>query len=144
MADVLNGSPVRPGTDQSTSELVQKASEQISRLVKDEIALAKAELTEKGKHAGIGVGLFGGGGVLALYGVGALFATLIIVLDLFLPLWLAALIITVVLFAAAGILALLGKKQVTQAVPPEPSDAIASAKADVDEVKHAIKSRSRA
>ena len=144
MADVLNGSPVRPGTDQSTSELVQKASEQISRLVKDEIALAKAELTEKGKHAGIGVGLFGGGGVLALYGVGALFATLIIVLDLFLPLWLAALIITVVLFAAAGVLALLGKKQVTQAVPPEPSAAIASAKADVDEVKHAIKSRSRA
>jgi uncharacterized membrane protein YqjE len=144
MADVLNGSPVRPGTDQSTSELVQKASEQISRLVKDEIALAKAELTEKGKHAGIGVGLFGGGGVLALYGLGALFTTLIIVLDLFLPLWLAALIITVVLFAAAGILALLGKKQVTQAVPPEPSDAIASAKADVDEVKHAIKSRSRA
>jgi uncharacterized membrane protein YqjE len=144
MADVLNGSPVRPGTDQSTSELVQKASEQLSRLVKDEIALAKAELTEKGKHAGIGVGLFGGGGVLALYGVGALFATLIIVLDLFLPLWLAALIVTVVLFASAGILALLGKKQVTQAVPPEPSVAIASAKADVDEVKHAIKSRSRA
>jgi hypothetical protein len=144
MADVLNGSPARPATDQSTSELVQKASEQISRLVKDEIALAKAELTEKGKHAGIGVGLFGGGGVLALYGVGALFATLIIVLDLFLPLWLAALIVTVVLFAAAGVLALLGKKQVTQAVPPEPSDAIASAKADVDEVKHAIKSRSRA
>ena len=144
MADVLNGSPVRPATDQSTSELVQKASEQISRLVKDEIALAKAELTEKGKHAGIGVGLFGGGGVLALYGVGALFATLIIVLDLFLPLWLAALIVTVVLFASAGVLALLGKKQVTQAVPPEPSAAIASAKADVDEVKHAIKSRSRA
>jgi hypothetical protein len=144
MADVLNGSPARPATDQSTSELVQKASEQISRLVKDEIALAKAELTEKGKHAGIGVGLFGGGGVLALYGVGALFATLIIVLDLFLPLWLAALIVTVVLFASAGVLALLGKKQVTQAVPPEPSAAIASAKADVDEVKHAIKSRSRA
>ena len=144
MADVLNGSPARPGTDQSTSELVQKASEQISRLVKDEIALAKAELAEKGKHAGIGVGLFGGGGVLALYGVGALFATLIIVLDLFMPLWLAALIVAVVLFAAAGILALLGKKQVSKAVPPEPLDAIASAKADVDEVKHAIKSRSRA
>ena len=144
MADVLNGSPARPGTDQSTSELVQKASEQISRLVKDEIALAKAELTEKGKHAGIGVGLFGGGGVLALYGVGALIATLIIVLNLFLDLWLAALIVTVVLFAAAAVLALLGKKQVTKAVPPEPSDAIASAKADVDEVKHAIKSRSRA
>ncbi|MEV6595955.1 phage holin family protein [Actinoplanes sp. NPDC051346] len=145
MADVLNGSPARPGTDQSTSELVQKASEQISRLVRDEIALAKAELAEKGKHAGIGVGLFGGGGVLALYGVGALLATLIIVLDLFLPLWLAALIVSVVLFASAGVLALLGKKQVTQAIPPEPKSAIESAKADVDEVKHAIKNaRSRA
>lgn len=144
MADVLNGRPARPVTDQSTSELVQRASEQITTLVRDEIALAKAELTEKGKHAGIGVGLFGGGGVLALYGVGALIATLIIVLNLFLPLWLAALIMTVLLFAVAGVLALLGKKQVTQAVPPEPKAAIESVKADVDEVKHAVRDRSRA
>jgi uncharacterized membrane protein YqjE len=145
MADVLNGSPVRPAHDPSTAELVQKAGEQISRLVKDELALAKAELAEKGKHAGIGVGLFGGGGVLALYGVGALIATLVIVLDLFLPLWAAALIVTVVLFLGAGILALLGKNQVTKAVPPEPASAIENAKADVDEVKHAIKNgRNRA
>ena len=144
MADVLNGgTPARPVTDQSTSELVQRASEQITTLVRDEIALAKAELAEKGKHAGIGIGLFGGGTALALYGLGALIATLIIVLDLFLDLWLAALIVTVVLFAAAGILALLGKKQVTQAVPPEPKAAIQSVKADVDEVKHAVKDRSR-
>src|SRR5215218_1972054 len=122
MADVLNGGPARPVTDQSTSELVQRASEQITTLVRDEIALAKAELTEKGKHAGVGVGLFGGGGVLAVYGVGAMIATLIIVFNLFLPLWLAALIITVVLFAVAGILALLGKNQVTKAVPAEPTE----------------------
>jgi uncharacterized membrane protein YqjE len=144
MADVLNGSPARPTTDQSTAELVQRASEQITRLVRDEIALAKAELAEKGKHAGVGVGLFGGAGVLALYGVGAMFATLIIVLDLFLPLWLAALIVTVVLFVVAGILALLGKNQVTKAVPPEPTEAVASVKADVDEVKHAVKDRGKA
>jgi uncharacterized membrane protein YqjE len=145
MADVLNGGQARPVTDQSTSELVQRATEQITRLVRDEIALAKAELAEKGKHAGIGVGLFGGGGVLAMYGVGALIATLIIVFDLFLPLWLAALIVTVVLFAMAGILALLGKKQVTKATPPEPQEAVASVKADVDEVKHAVKAgRNRA
>jgi uncharacterized membrane protein YqjE len=143
MADVLNGGPARPVTDQSTSELVQRASEQISRLVRDEIQLAKAELTEKGKHAGIGVGLFGGGGVLALYGVGALIATLIIVLDLFLTLWLSALIVTVALFLGAAILALLGKNQVTKAIPPEPQEAVASVKADVDEVKHAVKDRSR-
>ncbi|MFG1609961.1 phage holin family protein [Actinoplanes sp. NPDC049265] len=144
MADVLNGSAARKAGDQSTSELVQRASEQITTLVRDELALAKAELAEKGKHAGVGIGLFGGGGVLALYGVGALIATGIIALSLVLPLWLAALIVTVLLFAVAGILALLGKKQVTQAVPPEPSAAIESVKADVDEVKHAVKDRSRA
>src|SRR4029453_11395165 len=106
MADVLNGGPARPVADQSTAELVQRASEQLSRLVRDEIALAKAELSEKGKHAGIGVGLFGAGGALALYGAGALITTLIVVLDLFLPLWVSALIISVVLFLIAGILAL--------------------------------------
>ena len=145
MADVLNGSSARPTTDhQSTAELVQRASEQITRLVRDEIALAKAELAEKGKHAGVGVGLFGGAGLLVVYGVGAMFATLIIVLDLFLPLWLAALIVTVVLFVVAGILALLGKNQVTKAVSTEPTEAVASVKADVDEVKHAVKDRGKA
>jgi uncharacterized membrane protein YqjE len=144
MADVLNGGPPRPVTEQSTAELVQRASEQISTLVRDEIALAKAELAEKGKHAGIGVGLFGGGGVLAMYGVGAMVATAIIALALVLPLWLAALIVTVVLFLVAGILALLGKNQVTKAVPPQPQEAVTSVKADVDEVKHAVKDRGRA
>jgi uncharacterized membrane protein YqjE len=143
MADVLNGGPARPVTDQSTSELVQRASEQITRLVRDEIQLAKAELTEKGKHVGIGVGLFGGAGVLVTYGVGALIATLIIVLDLFLDLWLAALIVTAALFLIAGLLALLGKIQVSKASPPEPKEAVASVKADVDQVKHAVKDRSR-
>jgi uncharacterized membrane protein YqjE len=144
MADLLNGSPARPVADQSTSELVQRASEQVSRLVRDEIALAKAELAEKGKHAGIGAGLFGVGGVLALYGIGALIATLIIVFDLFLPLWLAALIIATSLFLIAGILALIGKSQVKKAVPPEPQAAIASVKADVGEVKQAVRERGKA
>ncbi|MEU4688506.1 phage holin family protein [Actinoplanes sp. NPDC023714] len=134
----------RPLTEQSTSELVQRASEQLSKLVRDELTLAKAELAEKGKHAGIGAGLFGGAGVLAGYGVGALIATLVIVLDLWLPLWAAALIMTVVLFAVAGVLALFGKKQVSRAVPPEPQAAIQGLKADVDEVKQAVKERSRA
>ncbi|MBU2666644.1 phage holin family protein [Actinoplanes bogorensis] len=144
MADVLNGRTPGKSADQSTAELVQQASEQVSRLVRDEIALAKAELAEKGKHAGIGIGLFAGGGVFAMYGVGALIATLIIVFDLFLPLWLAALIITVAIFLIAGILALIGKNQVTKAVPPEPTAAIESVKADVDEVKHAVRERSQA
>jgi uncharacterized membrane protein YqjE len=144
MADVLNGSPVRPVADQSTSELVQRASEQISRLVKDELALAKAELSEKAKHAGIGVGLFSGGGVLALYGVGVLIITFVLLLDLVWPAWAAALTVTLVLFAVAGVLALLGKNQVSKAVPPKPVAATESVKADVDAVKHAAKDRSQA
>ncbi|GIE33181.1 membrane protein [Actinoplanes italicus] len=144
MTDVVNGVPVRPTTEKSTAELVQQASEQLSRLVRDEITLAKVELAEKGKRAGIGAGLFGGAGALAMYGLGAAIATGIIALDLVLPLWLAALIVTVVLFAIAGVLALLGKKQISRAVPPEPSAAIESVKADVDEVKHAVKERGRA
>jgi hypothetical protein len=141
MADVLNGGPARPVTEQSTAELVQRASEQLSRLVRDEITLAKAELAEKGKHAGIGIGLFGGGGVLAMYGVGAGVATLILVLNIWLWAWLSALIVTVALFLFAGILALIGKNQVSKAVPPEPKEAVAGIKADVDEVKTAVKGR---
>ncbi|MEU4157124.1 phage holin family protein [Actinoplanes sp. NPDC026670] len=141
MADVVNGVPVRPTAEKSTAELVQQAGEQLSRLVRDEITLAKAELAEKGKRAGIGAGLFGGAGALALYGLGAAIATVVIALDLVLPLWAAALIVTVVLFAVAGVLALLGKSQLSRAVPPEPVAAIESVKADVDEVKHAVKER---
>jgi hypothetical protein len=144
MADVRNGGPVRPVAEQSTAELVQRASDQLSRLVRDEIALAKAELAEKGKHAGIGIGLFGTSGVLAIYGIGAAIATLVIVFSLFLPLWLAALIVTVFIFLVAGILALFGKNQVSKAVPPEPVAAIESVKLDVDEVRQAVKERSRA
>ena len=144
MADVLNGVPPRSGADQSTSELVQRASEQISRLVRDELALAKAELAEKGRHAGIGVGLFGGGGALALYGLGVLITTAILALDLVMAAWLAALIVGVVLFVAAGVLALVGKKQVQQAVPPTPTAATDSVKADVDAVTAAVREGRRA
>lgn len=148
MADVLNHSPAPPNaggsssarpSEQSTSELVQRASEQISRLIKDEFALARAELTEKGKHAGVGVGLFGGGGVLALYGVGALIATIILALALVMPAWLAALVVTVLLFAVAAVLALLGKKQVNQAVPAKPTEAADSVRADVTAMSAAVK-----
>ena len=70
MADVANASTSRTGSEPSTAELVQRATEQVSRLVRDELALARAELTQKGKHAGIGIGLFGGGGVLAVLRAG--------------------------------------------------------------------------
>ena len=122
-------------TDEPIGAVVHRLSEQIPELVRSEIRLAQVELAEKGKHAGTGIGMFGGAGLLALYGLAALFATAIIALDLVLPLWLSALIVTVVLFVAAGIVALLGKKQVSQATPPAPERAIAGVKEDVEAVK---------
>jgi len=122
-------------TDEPIGAVVHRLSEQIPELVRSEIRLAQVELAEKGKHAGTGIGMFGGAGLLALYGLAALFATAIIALDLVLPLWLSALIVTVVLLVAAGIVALLGKKQVSQATPPAPERAIAGVKEDVEAVK---------
>jgi uncharacterized membrane protein YqjE len=125
----------RPVSEQSTAELVRRATEQVSTLVRDELNLAKAELSEKAKHAGTGAGLFGGAGVFALYGVGVLIATAVIALDLVWPLWLAALVVGVALLVLAGILALVGRGQVKKGVPPTPERAVESIKADIDTVK---------
>jgi hypothetical protein len=125
--------------DQPIGDLVSQMSEQVSTLVRDELALARAEMTEKGKRAGKGAGLLGGAGVTALYGVGALLVTVGALLALAMPVWAAALIITVVLFAVAGVVALIGKKQVQQAVPPKPTAAVESTKRDVDTVKAAVR-----
>jgi uncharacterized membrane protein YqjE len=126
---------VQETRDQSVSELVQQASNQAALLVRDEIKLAQIELQEKGKRAGIGAGLFGGSGLFALYGLGALVATAIMALATAMDAWLAGLIVAVVLFAVAGVLALTGKKQVEQATPPAPEQAIESTKTDVDHIK---------
>ena len=141
MADVVNR-PDRTGTEASTAELVQRATEQVTRLIKDELALARIELAQKGKHAGLGVGLFGGGGVLGFYGFGALVIATVLLLDLAMPAWLAALIVAVLLFAAAGVLALLGKRQVSQAVP-DMSPMTNSLIDDVNTVATAVKDRGR-
>jgi uncharacterized membrane protein YqjE len=122
-------------TDEPIGAVVHRLSEQIPELVRSEIRLAQAELTEKGKHAGVGIGLFSGAGLLALYGLAALLTTAVIALDLVMPLWLAALIVTVVLFVAAGVAALVGRKQVSQATPAAPEKAIAGVKQDVEAVK---------
>lgn len=128
-----------PEPPTSTSDLVNQATAQISTLVRDELALAKLELTEKGKRAGLGGGLFGGAAVLGLYGLGLLFALAVVLLDLVLPLWLALLIVLVVVLAAAGIAALLGKKKLQAATPPLPKQAIDSTQADVQTVKTAVR-----
>jgi predicted lipid-binding transport protein (Tim44 family) len=104
-------------------------------LVRQELRLAQLELQEKGKRAGIGVGLFGGGGLASLLGLGALIAAAILALATAVAAWLSALIVAVVLFALAGMLALTAKKQVEQATPPAPEAAIDSVQSDIAEVK---------
>ena len=121
--------------DQQIGDLVKQLSEQTSTLVRKELQLAQLEMTEKGKRAGIGAGLFGGAGAVALYGLGALIAAVILLLATAIEPWLSALIVAVVLLAAGGVAALMGKKQVQQAVPPQPEQAIQSTKRDVDKVK---------
>jgi uncharacterized membrane protein YqjE len=127
----------RTDEDRSVGELVQQLSQQTSTLLRQELRLAQSELQEKGKRVGIGAGMFGGAGVVALYGVGALIAAAIIGIGTLLEPWIAAAIVGVVLLAVAGILALTGKKQVDRGTPPLPEQAIESTKRDVDEVKQA-------
>ncbi|MEV0601903.1 phage holin family protein [Streptomyces sp. NPDC050315] len=116
-------------------ELVSRASQQVSQLVREELQLAQAEMTRKGKRFGLGGGLFGGAGMLGFLGLEALVVAVIAALALVLPVWASALIITGALLALAGILALVGKKEIAKATPPTPEQAIAGVKADVAEVK---------
>jgi uncharacterized membrane protein YqjE len=125
----------RTDEDRSLGELVQQLSQQSAVLVRQELRLAQTELQEKGKRVGIGAGMFGGAGIVALYGVGALVAAAIIGIATSLEPWLAAVIVGVVLLAVAGLLALTGHRQVERGTPPLPEQAIESAKRDVDEMK---------
>jgi uncharacterized membrane protein YqjE len=121
--------------DTSISELIQQLSEQTSRLARQEVELAKAEMTIKGKRLGIGAGAFGGAGLVALFGLGALTAAVILLLDTAMSPWLAALIVAVVYLGVAGALALAGKSKVESATPPVPERAVASVKQDVEQTK---------
>jgi Putative Actinobacterial Holin-X, holin superfamily III len=119
----------------STRDLVQDLSRQTSTLIRQEMRLAQAELTEKGRHAGKGAGMFGGAGLVALYAVGALVAAAILGLATVLEPWIAAAAIGAGLLLVAGILALTGKKELDEAGPPKPEQTIESVQQDVETVK---------
>ncbi|MFK8907541.1 phage holin family protein [Streptomyces sp. YS-3] len=125
----------RHSGQEPVSELVHRASQQLTELVRGEMRLAQAEMKEKGKRYGKGGGLFGGAGVVGFLMLQALVATAIAALAVPLPVWAAALIVTAVLAVIAAVLALSGKKQVSQAAPPVPEQAIENVKADVAEIK---------
>ncbi|MFE2531473.1 phage holin family protein [Streptomyces sp. NPDC059371] len=116
-------------------ELVQRASQQLTELVRGELRLAQTEMKEKGRRYGKSGGLFGGAGVVGFLTLQALVATAIAALAVPLPVWAAALIVTAVLGAVATAMALTGKKQAGRAAPPKPEQAIENVKADVAEIK---------
>ena len=121
--------------DKPVGELLKQLSQETTLLVRQELELAKAELSEKGKAAGVGAGLLGGAGVTALVGLIALMVTIVAALDTAMDTWLAALITTALFFAAAGVQALVGRKRLQDATPPTPEQTTESVKEDVEWAK---------
>jgi hypothetical protein len=107
----------------------------VSRLVRDELRLAAAEMTRKGARAGRGAGLFGGSGLLALYGMACLIGAAVAGLSLVWRVWLAALVVGAVVLLIAGLAALTGRAQLKKATPPVPEEAAASTRETVHELK---------
>ena len=112
-------------------ELLRMLSQETTQLVRQELELAKAEVQQKGRQAGIGAGFLGGAGVAALLALGALTACLILLLDLVMPAWLAALIVAAAWGIVAAVLGLRGRAKVTQAAPPVPEQTVETLKEDV-------------
>src|SRR5215212_2390518 len=114
--------------ERPTAELMRELTDQTTTLVRKEIALAKVELAEKGKKAGVGAGMFGAAGLFGVGAFAAITACLIWALSTLVVGWLAALIVGVAYAAIAAVLVLIGKRQVKQATPPVPERAVDSTK----------------
>jgi uncharacterized membrane protein YqjE len=138
-------SPDDPGDlrERPIGELLKQLSEETTRLVHQELELAKAELTQKGKQAGISAGLFGAAGAIGLLALAALTTCFILALDAAMPAWLAALIVAVVYGAIAAVLVLRGRAKVRQAVPPVPEQTIETVKEDMEWAKTQMPSAKR-
>lgn len=125
-----------PTSEASLPQLLGQLSEQTSRLVRDELKLAQKEFQKSVRHAGIGAGLISVAGLLAVLGLMTVIAAAVAALSLVLPVWAAALIVAVVLFACAGVAALVSRKQVEQVSPPT-AESVDSVKLDLEEIKEA-------
>lgn len=121
--------------DEPLGAVVHRLAEQVPELVRSEMRLAQAELAQKGKKAGLGIGMFSAAGLLAFFGLATLIATAVIALANVLPAWAAALVMALVLLAGAGVAALAGKKEVDAATPPAPERTIAGVREDVNVMK---------
>lgn len=140
MSEKDDGLPRSSESTPSIGTLVGQLSEQVSRLVRAEIASAKAEMAQKAQKAGIGIGLLAVAGIASLYGLGFLLHSAMSGLDNVMPLWLAALIVGLVLVIFAGIVAAVGVKLLKKASPPSPEITVKSLRDDVTAIKEGIKS----
>jgi uncharacterized membrane protein YqjE len=129
--------------DASFGELFKRLSEETSSLIRQEMALARAELQEKGRTAGKGAGMFGGAGALGLLAAGALTAAIVLLLDKAMDTWLAAVIVAVVYGAIAAVLALRGREEIQRAGPPVPEQTLETTKEDVEWAKTRARSATK-
>ena len=125
----------RTTDDQTLGALVHQLTQQVPELIRSEIRLAQAEVAEKGKRAGVGIGMFSVAGLLAFFAIGTLIATAVLALALVVDAWLAALLVALVLLAAAAVAGLVGKNKVAAAAPPKPEMAMDGLKQDIATVK---------
>jgi uncharacterized membrane protein YqjE len=125
--------------DRSVADLIRNVTELVPQLVRAELTLAKAELAEKGRQAGVGAGLFGGSGLFAFFSLAVLVAAAVLGLAEVLPGWAAALVVAGALLVLAGLLALVGRSQVRRAIPPVPEQAVRNARLDVEAVKESAR-----
>lgn len=130
-----NSSVSTESSEETVGRLVHRLSEQLPELIRSEVRLAQAELTEKGKRAGVGIGMFSVAGLLAFFGLAVLVTTAILALALALPAWASALIVGAVLLAGAGAAAVVGRNRVQAATPPKPELAMESVRLDVAAIK---------
>jgi hypothetical protein len=129
--------------EESMGALFAQLSDDLSTLMRQELRLAQAEMAEKGKKAGVGIGMFGGAGIVTFLALQAVTACLIALLATAMDVWVAALIITVIYAAGAGVLALTGKRQVSEATPPVPEQTVDTLKEDVQWAKTQLPSGKR-
>jgi uncharacterized membrane protein YqjE len=126
-------------TEHSTGDLVKQAAEQVSVLVRGELKLAQLEMTRKGREAGKGMGMLGGGGLIALYGVACLIACVIIAISHAVPAWLSALIVGATLLVIAAVVSVVGRSHLRKAAPPTPTEAVESVKTDMEAVRDRVR-----
>jgi uncharacterized membrane protein YqjE len=129
--------------EQPMGEVFKQLSDDLSTLVRQELRLAQAEMTDKGKKAGVGIGMFGGAAIVGLLALGALTTCLIAALSTAMEVWIAALIVTAVYGAVAAVLALNGRNRVSEATPPLPEQTIETVKEDAQWAKTQLSSEKR-